>query len=373
MTGTNSEVFERIFKAADSLYEEGGRVDFPTVDAVRKAAKVNMNDASAAMKQWRRAQTAQAAPIVVQVPESIAQVGSQAMATIWQQAQELANDSLRSAQAGWEAERQELDVMRQELATAFEEQGEELKHASARIAELETQLEASFTKNTELTASCAEATRLHSVAEGRAEELAQRASDLRMELDRAYGQADAAKDEVRTLKATMEKEREARSQERIKHGDDTQVLKVELASVKSTAEAGKETIKRLNDDIDAIKRTKDSDIADLKDSHSKVVGKLEEQLSSSQSQASSTANELAEAKELIAELRGKLSDLADLKKEHKKEVGSLEAQLSSCESQAKAATAKCEKQAGELAEAKELIAELRGKLSVLEVKPEGKA
>lgn len=324
MAGTNSEVFERIFKAADSLYEEGGRVDFPTVDAVRKAAKVNMNDASAAMKQWRRAQTAQAAPIVVQVPESIAQVGNQAMATIWQQAQELANDSLRSAQAGWEAERQDQDVMRQELASAFEEQSEELKRAAEKIAELESELEASATQNKELTASCAEAQRLHSVAEGRAEELAQRSNDLRLELDRVYAQVDAARDEVRSLKNTMEKEREARSQERIKHGeemqalkDEAQALKIELASVKSTAEAGKETIKRLNVDIDAIKRTRDSDISDLKEAHKK--------------------------------------------------------EISRCEDRAKAAVAKSEKQSGELAEAKELIAELRGKLSVLEVKPKGMA
>lgn len=324
MTGTNSEVFERIFKAADSLYEEGGRVDFPTVDAVRKAAKVNMNDASAAMKQWRRAQTAQAAPIVVQVPESIAQVGNQAMATIWQQAQELANDSLRSAQAGWEAERQEQDVMRQELATAFEEQGEDLKRAAAKIAELESQLELAVTQNKEITANCAEAKRLHSVAEGRAEELAQRSGDLRLELDRAYAQADAARDELRTLKATVDEEREARSKERIKHGehvqtlkDEVQILKVELASVKSTAEAGKETVERLNNDIDAIKRSRDSDISELKEVHKKEIFR--------------------------------------------------------CEDRVKSAIAKSEEQAGKLVEAKELIAELRGKLSVLEVKPKGKA
>lgn len=324
MTGTNSEVFERIFKAADSLYEESGRVDFPTVDAVRKAAKVNMNDASAAMKQWRRAQTAQAAPIVVQVPESIAQVGNQAMATIWQQAQELANDSLRSAQAGWESERHEQDVMRQELATAFEEQGEELKRAATKIAELESQLELAVAQNKELTASCSEAKRLHSVAEGRAEELAQRSGDLRLELDRAYAQADAARDELRTLKATVDEEREARSKERIKHGeqvqalkDEVQILKVELASVKSTAEAGKETVKRLNNDIDDIKRSRDSDISELKEAHKK--------------------------------------------------------EISRCEDRVKSAVAKSEIQAGELVEAKELIAELRGKLSVLEVKPKGKA
>ena len=45
------------------------------------------------------------------MPESVQQASSAAVATIWQQAQELANESLRSAQAAWETERAELDEM----------------------------------------------------------------------------------------------------------------------------------------------------------------------------------------------------------------------------------------------------------------------
>ena len=96
---------DRIFAAADSLYEQAGRAAFPTVDAVRKVARVNMNDASAGMKEWRRAQTAQAAPVAVQVPEAVQQASSAALASLWKEAQELANESLRAAQAGWDAER----------------------------------------------------------------------------------------------------------------------------------------------------------------------------------------------------------------------------------------------------------------------------
>ena len=91
---------DRIFAAADSLYEQAGRAAFPTVDAVRKTARVNMNDASAGMKDWRRAQTAQAAPVAVQVPEAVMQASSAALSALWQEAQELANESLRAAQAG---------------------------------------------------------------------------------------------------------------------------------------------------------------------------------------------------------------------------------------------------------------------------------
>ena len=55
------------------------------------------------------------------------QASSVAVAAIWLQAQELANESLRSAQATWEFERGELDAMRQELVEAFEHQAGELE------------------------------------------------------------------------------------------------------------------------------------------------------------------------------------------------------------------------------------------------------
>ncbi|WP_234714358.1 DNA-binding protein, partial [Xanthomonas perforans] len=105
---------DRILTAADSLYDQAGREVFPTVDAVRKAAKVNMNDASTVMKEWRRMQTRPA--VVVQVPEAVQQVASTAVLALWQAAQDAANDALRAAQAGWEAERQEADALSQQMA-----------------------------------------------------------------------------------------------------------------------------------------------------------------------------------------------------------------------------------------------------------------
>ena len=129
-----SDVRERITSAAAELFEQSGRQAMPTVDTVRRAARVDMNAASAVMKEWRRAQTAQAAPVAVSVPESVQQASSAAVATIWLQAQELANASLRSAQAAWELERGELDAMRQELAEAFERQAIELDAAGAALA-----------------------------------------------------------------------------------------------------------------------------------------------------------------------------------------------------------------------------------------------
>ena len=58
-----NDIVRRITLAAYQLHEENGRSTFPNVDAVRRKARVNMNDASAVMRAWRRNQTAAAAPL----------------------------------------------------------------------------------------------------------------------------------------------------------------------------------------------------------------------------------------------------------------------------------------------------------------------
>jgi chromosome segregation ATPase len=198
------ETRDRIFAAADELFEQNGRDGFPTVDAVRKAARVNMNDASSGMKEWRRVQTAPVAPVVVQVPEAVQAAGGQAVAVLWQQAQELANESLRAAQAGWESERGELDAMRAELANAYESQAVELDAAQARIVELEKAL-------------------------AKADDQAKQEADrLRQERDQAVGRAKAAEEErdtareealralaeITKIKAKTEAEHEAHQEQR---------------------------------------------------------------------------------------------------------------------------------------------------------------
>ena len=50
----NPEIRDRILAAAGQLFEQSGRKELPTVDAVRKLSKTSMNDASAVMREWRR-------------------------------------------------------------------------------------------------------------------------------------------------------------------------------------------------------------------------------------------------------------------------------------------------------------------------------
>jgi len=132
----NPEIRERILNAAQTLFEQSGRKDLPTVDAVRKLSKTNMNDASAIMKEWRRLQIVSASAAVVSVPERVSQANQQALSALWSEAQELANESLNIAQAAWDAERAEAEKLR--VVTALTDQAHT---ATARAQEIEKRAE----------------------------------------------------------------------------------------------------------------------------------------------------------------------------------------------------------------------------------------
>jgi colicin import membrane protein len=133
----NEETRNRIIAAANQLFEQAGRASFPTVDAVRRTARANMNDASAVMKDWRRMQTATATAVAVAVPDRVQQASQAALATLWAEAQDLAHETLIASQAAWDAERAEAEKLRVELSGAFEAQAAELDTLQGRFADLE--------------------------------------------------------------------------------------------------------------------------------------------------------------------------------------------------------------------------------------------
>jgi colicin import membrane protein len=195
-------VRDRIFDAANALYEEAGRLVFPTVDAVRKRARVNMNDASTTMKEWRRAQTVHVAPVTVQVPQSLQQASSAALADIWAAAVAFANESLRAAQAGWEADRAESETLAQQMASAFEEQASELDETKAAMVDLERRIAAAISEaaslRDRLSSTLGEldiARAAAKQADAKATEIERRAHDLRLELDHAHQLAAAASED----------------------------------------------------------------------------------------------------------------------------------------------------------------------------------
>jgi chromosome segregation ATPase len=190
---TDSEIAQRILAAADSLFEQGGQSQFPTVDAVRKAARVNMNDASAVMKEWRRNQLARRQPAPIQLPPALEHVHRNALEQLWSTAQDLAGQHLASLSAAWDTERAECEQMNAEMAEAFEAQAAELaqaRHESDLFKQQAADVQASAQHGRLLLestqAKLAQAESRAGTEGARAAEIERRATDLRTELDRAH-------------------------------------------------------------------------------------------------------------------------------------------------------------------------------------------
>ena len=196
-----ADIRERILAAADELYQQSGRESLPTVDQVRRAARVDMNAASAVMREWRRQQIAKPALVAVSVPEVVAQASGQLLAQLWTQAQDLANESLRTAQASWEAERVELEQMRGELAEAFEAQAAELEDSQARADTLVNEArETAARAEAEIARVRGELAK----ASTRAERAEAAADELRAERDRMASEATEARENAARLSGQLE-------------------------------------------------------------------------------------------------------------------------------------------------------------------------
>lgn len=259
---------DRIFAAADLLYEQAGRAAFPTVDAVRKSARVNMNDASAGMKEWRRAQTAQAAPVAVQVPQVVMQASSAALAALWHEAQELANESLRAAQAGWDAERIEAETLNKQMADAYETQAVELQADQGRITELETasrqaadDAEAMRQQIEETRNALLGVQQRAAIAEQRAEEIERRASDLRTELDHAHQDAAQGRAELAGVRQA--------------HAAEIEALRADLVSSQAKAEAAAEKAATAADVLRAERDQARKDASTSREDAAKLRGQVE--------------------------------------------------------------------------------------------------
>jgi len=182
----NPEVRDRIIDAAERLYAEANRERLPTVDQVRRAARADMNTTSIVMREWRRAQTARPASVTVDVPERVQEVMQAAVATVWREAQELANESLAAAQQAWEVERAEADTLRTELAEAYEQQAVELEACKRQLADAQAAARAEIDR---LTAEL--------------EQMRERVAEAREHAARLAGQLEACQQQNKELMAVL--------------------------------------------------------------------------------------------------------------------------------------------------------------------------
>ena len=201
------DIKDRITVAANALYEELARSEFPTVAAVRSRAATDMNAASIVMRQWRRAQTTQSAPVAVDVPDKVRTAHGVALASLWSEAQALANTGLSAAQAAWDTERAEAEALRGELSDAFEAQHRELETAQAQIARHIEQQTRQQAQDEALRSELAQANQRAGTAEARAVEIERRANDLATELQRLHA-------DLTSTKAAAEAERQQHTEQR---------------------------------------------------------------------------------------------------------------------------------------------------------------
>jgi chromosome segregation ATPase len=270
---TNPEVRERILAAAQTLFEQSGRKELPTVDAVRKLSKTSMNDASAVMREWRRSQIVSASAAVVSVPERVASANQAALSTLWNEAQELANEALNVAQTAWDAERAEAEKLRVELSLAFEAQGAELEALKAKLLEVERQASAA--------AAAAEAARVEAArqvaaltdsahtASARATEIEKRAEDLKAALNLAqaseqrvaaeleaerkqHGVARERLAAVSTEVVTVKARAEAQGQVQLEQAERLKRVEAELTQARAATAAAREEAAKLAGQAEAL-------------------------------------------------------------------------------------------------------------------------
>lgn len=126
------------------------------------------------------------------LPEALQQASTAALASLWNQAPALANESLRSAQASWDAERGELDAIRQELAGLCDAQSQELEQIKAAAATAEQTHQQAAQQATEALAA------LRAELAGQAAR-ANQAGALRQERDAAQLDATQARERAAEL------------------------------------------------------------------------------------------------------------------------------------------------------------------------------
>jgi len=202
----SAEVYERICAAADALHAQGGREAFPTVDAVRKAARVSMNDASAGMREWRRAHTVQSGMAATSVPDKVRDAGLAALAGVWNEAQALAGESLRLAHMAWDIERGEAETLARQMADAYEAVLAELQACQGQLASTQGEVRELTQQKEMLATALAETQAAAALSAVRVQEIERRAQELRTELDHAHQATAQARAELAQAHVTSRNE-----------------------------------------------------------------------------------------------------------------------------------------------------------------------
>lgn len=298
----STEIKDRIIEAANALYEQGGHDKLPTVDAVRREARVSMNDASIVVRDWKKGLMAKPVTLAADMPEEIKALGLQLMAGVWQQAQDLANKSLNDAVQAWESDKAEFEAMIAEISEAFEVVEVQLKESES----------------------------IRQVAEEEKERMDEVVSGLEQNISSMESQLSEEKLKVRELEA------ECKRFEKSVVGLEQSLKSERDQSLADKAEA-KAEIQKLEQRLVSRDEEHGTELKVLAGEHKKAVADLQDEikrfvadLAKAESKADSIAERKAELEKQVAQLIGEINELNQKLGGSQADNKSLNSKLESC-------------------------------------------
>ncbi|HCF1479696.1 TPA: DNA-binding protein [Pseudomonas aeruginosa] len=241
-----ADVRARVFREADRLYEELGRERFPQVEAVRRAARADMNTVTRVMKEWRHLQTAKPEPVHLELPPELHREALTLGSALWSAATEMANASLRKAEADWDQERADAESTRIELSQLYEEQQGDLERLREDKQALQQAFEEQVLVIDGLRQSLAQQTSRAESAEARTEEITRRVEDQKVELQRARDELSEVRNELVSARKIHQTELD---QIKAVAAQEIDKAKAELAEAKGRAEAQRDDLAARVEDL----------------------------------------------------------------------------------------------------------------------------
>jgi len=307
VNGISAEISDRIVQVANDLYEKNDREKFPTVDEVRRAAKVDMNTASSVMREWRKNQISRAAPVAIAIPAGVQEAFQSAIGVAWQEAQTNANEALAAAQKNWDDERAAADEMRQELAESYEDVAGQLDGVTRDLQELQKNYDTLKTQSDDDARRVVEQTQQIQELLARVDASKQQAEERGEQLAEVKGELTKARAEAREDRKDADRERKALEAQHRKEQDKADAAVLEL----------RQRVDVLTGEL------------------AQVTAKLDTQQAQAESQAQAAAEAQQECKEaqknlaqcrednatLTGELKALREQLADLKQKDSQKTG----------------------------------------------------
>jgi len=193
---------EQIFAIADELDSAGQN---PTLANVRKQlGSGSYTTISEGMNEWRARKASQVAQIREPAPAAITDRLADLGADVWAVALEMANNRLVAEREALEVVRQEAEAARQETAELADQLAHDLDAAKSQIAALATTVANAEAETDALRERLAAMSERAATAEARTEEIRTELNHAHQETQMARQEAVKAREESATLRGRLE-------------------------------------------------------------------------------------------------------------------------------------------------------------------------